>query len=245
MEPTEHPDRHERSRKGGIVAALVGVAALGLTAATTLAGFSASITNPINTFSSGTLLLSEQQGTSTCLSSPNTTGGITTTNLNSNCASDNFSGSTTPGAEPGGTPVSTTVTLTNTGTLTSVGGLSLLAGACTVTGNPPGGTGPNAASTGSDTTGFCGKVDVQIEDDTVAGAPSCLYGGTIGSACPATMSNSSTLATLAKAGSQTLKANFAPNKPETIKITVALDPTASNADQGLTATVPLTWSLAQ
>ncbi len=140
--------------------------------------------------------------------------------------------------------MSSTVTLTNTGTLTSVGGLSLLAGACSVSGNPPG-SGANALSTGSDTTGFCGKVDVQIEDDTVAGSPSCLYGGTVGSACPATMSNSSTLATLATAGSQTLKANFAPNKPETIKITVALDPTASNADQGLTATVPLTWSLAQ
>ena len=244
MEPTEHPDRHERSRKGGIVAALVGVAALGLTAVTTLAGFSASITNPTNTFSSGTLLLSEQQGTNTCLSSPNTAGGITT-NLNSNCTYDNFSGSTTPGAEPGGTPVSTTVTLTNTGTLTSVGGLSLLAGACTVTGNPPGGTGPNAASTGSDTIGFCGKVDVQIEDDTVAGAPSCLYGGTIGSACPATISNSYTLASLAIAGSQVLKANFAPSAPETLKITVGLDSSATNADQGLTATVPLTWSLAQ
>ena len=240
MESTE---RHERSRKGGLVAALIGVAALGLTAATTLAGFSASITNPTNTFSSGTLLLSEQQGTNTCLSSPNTTGGITT-NINSNCTADNFSGSSTPGAEPGGTPVSTTVTLTNTGTLTSVGGLSLLAGACTVTGNPPG-SGANAASTGSDTAGFCGKVDVQVEDDTVSGSPSCIYGGTVGSACPATMSNSDTLASLAAAGSQVLKANFAPNTPETLKITVGLDTSATNADQGLTATVPLTWSLAQ
>ena len=241
METTE-PQR--RTRKGGIVAALLGVAALSLTAVTTLAGFSASITNQTNTFSSGTLLLSEQQGTSTCLSSPNSTDGINT-NLNSTCASDNFSGSASPGAEPGGKPISTTVTLTNTGTLTSVGGLSLLAGTCKVTGNPPGGTGANAASTGSDTSGFCGKVDVQIEDDTVAGSPSCLYGGTVGSACPVTMSNSETLATLATAGSQVLKTNFAPNKPETIKITVGLDTSASNADQGLTATVPLTWSLAQ
>ena len=240
MDSTE---RHERSRKGGLVAALIGVAALGLTATTTLAGFSASITNPTNTFSSGTLLLSEQQGVNTCLSSPNTTGGITT-NVNSNCTVDNFSGSATPGAEPGGTPISSTITLTNTGTLTSVGGLSVLAGSCAVTGNPPG-SGANAASTGSDTTGFCGKVDVQIEDDTVPGSPSCLYGGTIGSACPATMSNTYTLASLATAGSQVLKANFAPNTPETIKIIVGLDTSATNADQGLTATVPLTWSLAQ
>ena len=245
MEPTEHPDRHERSRKGGIVAALLGVAALSLTAVTTLAGFSASITNPTNTFSSGTLLLSElPSGQSTpCLSSPNTAGGITT-NLNSNCTYDNFSGSTTPGAEPGGTPVSTTVVFTNTGSLASVGGLSLLAGACSVAGNPPG-SGANAASTGSDTAGFCGKVDVQVEDDTVAGSPSCLYGGTSGSACPSTMSNTYTLASLAAAGSQVLKANFAAGAAETLKITVGLDTTATNADQGLTATVPLTWSLAQ
>ena len=244
MEATE-PQR--RTRKGGIVAALLGVAALSLTAVTTLAGFSASITNPTNTFSSGTLLLSElPNGQATpCLSSPNTTGGITT-NVNSNCAYDNFSGSTAPGAEPGGAPVSTTVVFTNTGSLTSVGGLSVLAGACAVTGNPPG-SGANALSTGSDTTGFCGKVDVQIEDDTVAGSPSCLYGGTVGSACPATMSNSFTLASLATAGSQVLKANFAPGagNAETLKVTVGLDSSATNADQGLTATVPLTWSLAQ
>jgi hypothetical protein len=243
MEPDA---RRERNRKGGIVAALIGVAALGLTAATTLAGFSASITNPTNTFSSGTLLLSELPSgqTTPCLSSPNTAGGITT-NVNSNCTYDNFSGSTTPGAEPGGTPVSTTVVFTNTGSLASVGGLSVLAGTCSVTGNPPGGTGANAASTGSDTTGFCGKVDVQIENDTVAGSPSCLYGGTSGSACPTTMSNTYTLASLATAGSQVVKTHFAAGASQTLKITVGLDPSATNADQGLTATVPLTWSLAQ
>jgi len=242
MEPTEH---RERRRKGGFVVALLGVAALGLTAVTTLAGFSASITNPTNTFSSGTLLLSELPSgkTTPCLSSPNAANGITT-NVNSNCAYDNFSGSTTPGAEPGGTPVSTTVVFTNTGSLASVGGLSVLAGTCTVTGNPPG-SGANAASTGSDTTGFCGKVDVQIENDTVASSPSCLYGGTSGSACPTTMSNTYTLASLATAGSQVLKANFAAGTSQTLKITVGLDTSASNADQGLTATVPLTWSLAQ
>ena len=236
----------KKARKAGLAAALVAVGALGLTAAVTLAGFTATVTSPTNSYSSGTLLLSAQTNADTpCLSSANTTGGITT-NVNSTCASNNFGGSTAPGAKPGGTPTANTVVLTNTGSLTAVAGLSLTVGGCTVTGNPVG-TGANAASTGSDTAGFCGKVDVQVEDDTVAGTPSCLYGGTVGSACPATMSNTYNLTTLAGLGSLGLKTNFAPGaaNARTLKIVVGLDTTATNPDQGLTATLPMTWNLAQ
>ncbi len=235
----------KRTRRAGLAAALVAVGALGLTAAVTLAGFTATVTSPINSYSSGTLLLSAKTNADgACLSSTNATGSITT-NVNSACASNNFGGATSPGAEPGGTPTSNTVVLTNTGSLTAGTGLSLSTGPCAVTGNPVGGAGPNAASTGSDTTGFCGKVDVQIEDDTAS--PSCLYGGTVGSACPATMSNTYTLATLALLPQLVLKTNFAPGaaNARTLKIVVGLDTSATNPDQGLTATVPMTWNLAQ
>jgi len=236
----------KNTRKAGLAAALVAVGALGLTAAVTLAGFTATVTSPVNSYSSGTLLLSAQTNADTsCLSSGNTAGGITT-NLNSTCLSNNLGGATSPGAAPGGTPTSNTVVLTNTGSLTAVAGLSLTVGGCTVSGNPVG-SGANAASTGSDTAGFCGKVDVQIEDDTVAGTPSCLYGGTVGSACPATMSNTYNLSSLATAGSLGLKTNFAPGLPNArhLKILVGLDTSAGNPDQGLTATLPMTWNLAQ
>ena len=59
------------------------------------------------------------------------------------------------------------------------------------------------------------------------------------------MSNTFTLATLATNGAVTLATNVASQASETILINVALDPSASNADQGLTATLPLTWSEAQ
>ena len=238
----------KHKRRASIITAIVAIVsslALGLTAYVALGGFTAGIVNNNNTFSSGTLTLEEVvNGGTPCLSSPNTANGITT-NINSACTSNDLGGVAVPGAEPTtpATITTTTVVLTNNGSLLA-SSMALTPGAiCAVTGNPVG-TGANALSTGSDTAGFCGKVDVQIEQDT-GGIPSCLYGGPTGVACPGTMSNTFTLATLATNGAVTLAANVASQASETILINVALDPTATNADQGLTATLPLTWSEAQ
>ncbi len=216
--------------------ALLASLALSLTAYVALGGFSATIANNGNSFSSGTLLLEEvSNGGTPCLSSPNTIGGITT-NINSACAANNFGVASSPGQSPSNI-TSNTIVLTNTGSL-SAATLSLTPSTtCTVTGNPVG-TGANSASTGSDTLNFCSKVDIQIEQDT-GGAPSCLYGGTIGAACPAAMSNTYNLATLDANGPISLATNVAPSATQTIIINVELDPTATNADQGLTVFEPI------
>src|SRR3974390_1395616 len=103
----------KRSRKSCLIAALVGVAALGLTVATTFgANFSAQV-GGTSTFQSGTLLLSKSIGAgAACLSSPNAATSIST-NSNLGCAGSDF-GAPTNNA-PGNPVTSTTVTLTNQG----------------------------------------------------------------------------------------------------------------------------------
>ncbi|MCL4448937.1 MAG: hypothetical protein M1483_03025 [Actinobacteria bacterium] len=234
-------DKHdERSRKLGIIPALLAVAGLGLTAMVTLGGFSASIENSTNSYSSGTLLLSEGNGATTCLSSPNSAGGITT-NVNSSCTINDFGGATSPGAEPTNPPTATntTITLTNTGSL-SASALDLTPGStCTVSPNPPG-AGANASSSGHDTAGFCSKVDITIYNSTTN---YCFYPAGAG-ACPA-LANTYNLSTLAGALPMSIAVPFASGASMAVVISVGLDSSATNADQGLTATLPLTWSLAQ
>jgi len=96
---------------------------------------------------------------------------------------------------------------------------------------------------GSDLT-FCSKVDVTIANTTAGAADKCVY-PTQAAACPA-LSNSNTLATLA---SQTF--NTTPmsalnaGASATYVVSVQLDSSATNADQGLTATLPFTWAINQ
>lgn len=240
MDNHEQVNKKRRVHWVALVVALLATGVMSVSVYSALGGFSAAIVNNGNSFSSGTLLLEEQvNGGTPCLSSPDVAGGITT-NVNSSCTADDYGTAGNPGYAPS-TVVSNTVVLTNTGTLTAPSMTLTPSTTCTVTGNPPG-TGPNALSTGSDTTGFCGKVDVQIQLGTGATA-SCLYGGTAGSPCPTTLSNTYTLATLAANGPITLGTNIAPNSPITVVINLELDPSATNADQGLTATLPITWSM--
>ena len=64
-------------------------------------------------------------------------------------------------------------------------------------------------------------------------------------ACPA-LSNASTLAGLANTTFDTVPMSaLAAGASATYVITVQLDASATNADQGLTATIPLTWSITQ
>jgi len=95
------------------------------------------------------------------------------------------------------------------------------------------------------TQGFCGKVDVSIENDTTAGSPACVYPSGAG-ACPA-LSASHTLASLAGTLSSTPLSlgSLAAGVTDTLKFTVGLDSSATNSDQGLAASMPLTWDLSQ
>ena len=230
--------RHRRANKTGLIVSLSAVAALAATAAFTLGGFSASITNTTSTFSSATVQLQESNGTTTCYSTGSGTGGsVTVANSNTTCTINALVG--TLDQVPGGTALTTTLTFKNVGN-TSTAIASMTTSACSVA--------PASDDTGyigSDTAaGFCGKVDVTIANSTVGATDKCVF-PTQAAACP-TLSNTNTLAGLA---SQSFSAvplsTLAAGASATYVVTDQLDSAATNADQGLTATVPFTWSISQ
>jgi hypothetical protein len=230
-------ESREGSRRTGLIAALLGVAVLGLTAATTLGvtTFSAQV-GGTGTFQSGTLLLSKTNGAGTCLSSSNSAGSITT-NINAACAGSDLGVGTTNVPQVNQT---STVTLTNQGSINSASGLTLTAGACAAVGAPYGASVLNPLSSGSDTAGFCGKVDVTIYSTTAA---KCLYPAAAG-ACPAP-SSANTLVTLAAASPFTLATSLASGASVGLTVTTQLDASATNADQGLAANATMTYILGQ
>jgi hypothetical protein len=231
--------RRIRANKWGLFTALAAVAALGLTTAFTLGGFSAAITNNSNTFSSATIQLEESNGGTTCWSTGTGTGGsVTASDTNSTCTINALVG--TLDQVPGGTVLTSTLTFTNAGNHNATIA-SLVAGSCTAA----------AASdangyVGADLTAnaFCGKVDVTIANTTSGATDKCVF-PTQTATCPA-LSNTNTLTTL---GGSTFNAvpmsSLAAGATASYSVSVQLDTSATNADQGLAATVPLTWSIAQ
>jgi len=231
----QQPERRER-RGHGLLAALVGVALLGLTAATTLGAtsFTAQVAGT-GSFQSGTLLLSKTNGSGNCLSSSNSAGSITT-NINAACPGSDLNSSTTNVI---GTTVTSNLTLTNQGSVASAGGLALTTGACTAVAAPYGASALNPLSSGSDTSGFCGNVYVTIFNSTTG---KCLVPAGAG-ACPAP-SSSNTLSTLAS-GTTTLASTLAAGGSVALTISTQLGTGATNADQGLVASLPMTYTLSQ
>ena len=91
---------------------------------------------------------------------------------------------------------------------------------------------------------FCGKVDVTIANTTTGATDKCVY-PTQAAACPA-LSNTYTLATLANQTFNTTPMSaLAAGASATYVVSVQLDSSATNADQGLTATLPFTWAINQ
>ena len=226
--------------KSGLLAALVGVAALGTAAATTLGAtaFSAQVGGTANNFQTGTLLLSKTVGSTTCLSSSNSAGSIAT-NINSTCTGSDLGTGTTNVI---GVAQNATVTLTNQGSVNASTGLSLTVGSCTIAGAPYSGSALDPLASGSDSAAnFCGDTLVTIENET--GTVSCLYPAGSG-ACPAIAGVATTLTTLA-GSAKTLATTLASGASEQIKITTELGTSASNADQGLLASLPMTYTLNQ
>jgi hypothetical protein len=227
--------------KGGLIAAVTAVTALGFTSVYTLGGFSASVGNPTSTFSSATLQLEEGNGATTCWSTGTTAAGGTVSAANSNttCTINVLTG--TLDQVPAGTALTSTITLTNAGNhAASVA--SLVIGACAVAAasDAAGYVGADLAANA-----FCSKVDVTISNTTTGATDKCVY-PTQAAACPA-LSNTYTLATLATAATfnTTPMSALAAAGVATYVITAQLDTSATNADQGLTATLPFTWSINQ
>jgi hypothetical protein len=98
---------------------------------------------------------------------------------------------------------------------------------------------------GLDTIHYCATVDVTIGNTTPGAIDKCVFPLATVASCPAP-NPSGTLASLA---SRTLRdpalSTLAVGASATYSITVRLDRSATNADQGLTASLPLTWNINQ
>jgi hypothetical protein len=224
------PQSHRRRRRITpifVIAGLVGAAALALATTGVLSGFTASITNSTNTISTGTLLMQESGQSQVCLS----TGAASQISTNAGvCATINKFGLVNSLSVPGSS-YTTTITVKNAGTVPA-NSFTLTPSGCTST-TPAAGTGSDAA--------FCSKVLISIEDDTVPATPSCLIGGTAGSACPATPT--ATLTSWATASNLNATAGaLAANTSRVYKFTVMISASADNTDQGLAASEPLVWA---
>jgi hypothetical protein len=218
----------------GLVAALAAVLALTSTASVSFAGFSAQIVNSNNTFSAGTMQLQETSGAINCYSTGSGSGGTVGTN-SATCATINKLVGTLDQV-PAGSPLTTTITMKNNGTIAATLE-SLGFGSCTAA----------AASdanlyVGSDTSGFCGKVDFSVG---ISGK--CLYPANAAASCPATPTSSGTLSGAATLGSITQASTpgmtvLAAGATQAYTFTVMLDSSATNADQGLAASMQMTWN---
>lgn len=219
-----------------IVIVLACFGAFGATGAFTLGGFSATIGNNANTLSSATVQLEEGNGTTTCFSTGTGSGGtVSSANADTTCSISVFSGTD---LVPGGATSTATITLTNVGNQAATLA-SLVTGACSVAA-----AADDSGYVGSDTSGFCGKVDVTVANTTSGATDKCVYPTQAGT-CPA-LSNTYTLAGLAgQTYSTTPMSALAAGASATYTITVQLDASATNADQGLAASMPFTWSISQ
>ena len=198
-----------------LLTGMLGVVVLALSMNSSLAAFTASITNSVNTAAAGTVIMEEKNaaGTVTCLSTDGTGNNVATNTAT--CATINkYGGSTT--MVPGQT-VSTTVTIRNTGTAAATG-FTLAPGTCTQSGNVTGSA-----------TDLCAKLGVVITQTV---------GGTTSTISPA----SSTLTSLASGGALTLAAPVAPNATVTFTFAVTLAAASGNTYQGLAASQPLVWT---
>ena len=219
------PRRRRRFAPLLLVAGVAGAIVLSLSMTNTLSAFTATIVNSNNTAASGTVILQEVNtatGGSTCTSTDTTGTGNASNTISNNsysCSTINkYGGSTTmvPSNAAGTTNVSTVnLTFKNTGTATA-STFTLTPGACTVT--------ANGTLNGTDTAGFCSHLIVTIT-----------VGGTV-------VVNKVAASTLASSSAITLTV---PNGATAVPaiVSVYLDNASTNADQGLAASQPLTWTL--
>lgn len=210
-----------------VAAALVVVGVAG-----SLSGFSANITNSSNTVAAGTLTMSETGvsgvgGTSTC-DSPDAA-----------CSLDKFGGqtgmvpgtTTLTGSAPSGTiPAGSStdqnigvVEIANTGNITA-SSLTLSGGTC-------------AASSGSGAN-LCGVLDIAVYASATA--------PTVGTASSyGTQVFYGTGTALSGESGLSVATGIASGSSEYLTFVVWLDSSTPDADEGLTASEPLTWTLTQ
>ena len=197
----------------------------------TFATFSAETTNAGNTFSTGTIVLSNTVNAGVaCLSSA---GGVDV-NINAACAAV-FNASV---KKPGDSALND-LDLLNAGSL-GAATLKLTAGACTAS---------DAAGQSFHGTGNpCTALDVYVQewDDAIhTTAIHCWYGGAVVANTCDFSDNTKTLAALATASPLTLAGGLTGGAHRYFTIGVQLPSTAGNTYQGRAATDTLTWHIDQ
>jgi hypothetical protein len=210
------PRYRHRLAPAALVAGVVATGALALATTGTLSAFTASITNSVNSAATGSLTMQETGPgkTGTPVSCTSTDNG---TNNAATCATINkYSGSTA--LVPGAAPITTTVTLTNTGSVTATT-FTVGYGTCV------NGVGPNGTTGG--TGKLCDSLNVAVTTGTApgtalaaaSGAPSALNGKTI-----------------------TIPGGVVAGASVTVNFAVSVPLAADNTLQNLSASQPITWT---
>jgi hypothetical protein len=209
--------KHNRRRftAGALITGVIGAALLTVSMTGTLSGFVASITNSTNTAATGTLVMEEKTTGGTPVTCLSTDGGSVSTNAATCSTINKFGGSTT--MVPGGPASVTSLTIKNTGTV-SASTFTLVPGATCAQSS-------NGTVNGS-ALDLCSKLNVVI----TSGA-STVFSGTA-----ATLAGATTAITMPAAPASGVSVPFT--------ISVQLAATAGNTYQGLSASLPLTWSFA-
>lgn len=226
-------------RNGNFKKVLLSLIVIGLLAslatASTFASFTAQTDNPNNTFSTGTLVLSNTRtGGSTCYS---TGGGSTDSNSNSGC--DTLITAT---VKKPGDSVTQTLKVQNSGSL-DASTLKLFSSSCTDANNTESYHGTGSA---------CSKVQLYVQQysDAAFTTPSaCLYGGAV---VANTCDFSDTTKTLGSFGSIYSSAGAAyglgslpAGNTVYIKIGMMLPSSSDNSFQGRKATIDFSWQIVQ
>jgi len=202
-----------RFTPAAITTGVLGAALLSLSMTGTMSGFVASITNSTNTAGAGVLTMQETTTSGTAVTCSSTDGGGVSVNTATCTTINKFGGNL---AMVPGTPSTTSIAITNSGTI-AASTFTLTPGAACVQSN-------NGPVNGS-ATDLCAKLSVVI----TSGATTVFSG---------------TAATLAGAPASAFTMPAAPAAGASIPFTftVTLADTAENAYQGLAASLPLTWT---
>lgn len=205
----------------------------------TFAILKAEETNTGSTISTGTLTFSNTVGASTCTSN----GG--TSNVNTSC-STLYS---TPTLLYPGSSQSSTVTITNTGSI-DIGSLAVYMPSCTHQASPGAGTNAGGGDPCADITDGSGNPDgalLSIEEDTSGGtATHCWWPDKAAGACSPSYSQDNYFAILAQyqnTATSTISVGSGPAAGATryFKVTVGLPANADPTLQGEEALFTLTW----
>lgn len=224
--------RRRRSHAKKLLLSMVVLGLVGLVVGGgSFATFNAQTTNPSNTFSTGTLVLSNQRDSGTaCLS---TGGGFTDVNVNSTGCDDLIAGV----IQKPGDSTSHTVTIKHVGSIDATT-TELWSAGCATDDN-----GEAFHGTGD----LCNRVTLTIHDDTNDRCvyPTAVFGTPEAGPCSA--SESKTLADFAAsaASSHVTLGSLAADASLAFTLVAGLPSSADNSYQGREATIDFNWQISQ